>query len=187
MKKIVTLLAVLAVSSVIAAPSHATDLKGKWGLGYQRELAPVGARFWLSPKVGLDLGVGFQSVSDDNSVVGEKGTSFAFDIGMPYVLASSGNTNFWIRPGVTFASVPNDYLDGVGNRVDNSASIFWVSGDLGVEHFFSDNFSLQAAHGVVFKDYDPGSDQAGTKYSTFETEAFGISSIGFHYYFGGSK
>lgn len=187
MKKIVTLLAVLAVSAAAAIPSHAEDLKGKWGVGYQREEAPVGARFWLSPKVGVDLGIGFQNLNKDLSNTEQKGTSFAFDLGMPYVIASSGKANFWIRPGITYASTPLDYLDGNNNRVDNSATSFWVSGDLGVEYFATDNFSFQVAHGVVYKSYDPGDLPGGETITTFGSEAFGVSSIGFHYYFGGSK
>jgi hypothetical protein len=58
-----------------------------------------------------------------------------------------------------------------------------VSGSFGVEYFFTDRFSIQAAHGLVFKSVDP--DKAGGKYTEIVSEDFGLSNIGFHYYFGG--
>jgi hypothetical protein len=58
-----------------------------------------------------------------------------------------------------------------------------ISADLAVEYFFTDNFSLQVAHGVAWTSTDP--DQTGIDNITgFTSEAFGISNIGFHFYFG---
>src|SRR5689334_4303675 len=46
MKKIVTLLAVLAVTTLVAIPSFAAPVKGTWGVGYYNPDFPVGARIW---------------------------------------------------------------------------------------------------------------------------------------------
>lgn len=184
MKKVMTMLAVLSLATMVAVPSFAAvDLKGKWGLGYQRPEAPIGARIWLSEKMGLDLGLGF--VSSDNNPTGESQTEYAVDLGLPIVLASAGSANFYVRPGFGYASSKDyDYTTPPVKAVD--ATDFWVTGDLGVEYFATDNFSLQVAHGLIYNSHDTDL-TGGQKTSTFGTEAFGISSIGFHYYFGGSK
>lgn len=168
-----TLLAALAVVA-LASPSFAKDVKGLYGLGYVRPEAPVGGRVWFTDQVGFDLGLGFAS-SDES---GENRTSFTIDAGVPLVVANSGDANFFVRPGLTFNQTPTP----VTADPDNKTTQFWVSGTLGAEYFFTDNFSIQAAHGLAFKSVDP--DQAGEKYTEITSEAFGISSIGFHYYFG---
>ena len=59
-----------------------------------------------------------------------------------------------------------------------------ISGSLGVEYFFTDRFSAQVAHGIFWASSDP---PTGDSVTSFATEDFGISSVGFHYYFGGSQ
>ena len=153
-----------------AVPSFAGT--GQWGLGYFRPEAPVGGRVWFSDKVAGDIGVGFQSVSPDG---GDTQSAFVFDAGVPFVVASAGQAKFFVRPGYTYAS------EDLG-APDTKTTQWWLSGSLGVEYFFTDAFSMQAAHGVRYISLD--SDQLG-KATAFESEAFGISSIGFHFYFGG--
>lgn len=168
------MLLAFALVVVSAAPSFAA--KGTFGLGYFRPEAPVGGRIWFSEKLGVDLGVGFDDVSPDG---GTSRNSFVFDAGVPIVAAEAGNAKFFFRPGITFASSPSP----VPADADNKTSQTWVSGSAGVEYYFTDHFSLQAAHGIVYKSVDP--DLAGGKYTELVSEDFGISSIGFHYYFGG--
>ena len=163
-------LAAALLLTVSAVPSFAGA--GQWGLGYFRPEAPVGGRFWFNDKVSADVGVGFQSLSPD---VGDSQSAFVLDLGVPFVVAESGAAKFFIRPGYTYGSQD---LGGTNNQTTQ----FWISGSLGVEYYFTDSFSMQAAHGVRYTSVD--SDQAG-KWTTFESEDFGISSIGFHYYFGG--
>jgi len=98
---------------------------------------------------------------------------------VPFVVHESGAAKFFVRPGVSFASSPAP----VPTDADNKLTQFWLSGSFGVEYFFTERFSIQAAHGVVFKSVDP--DKAGVKSTAFESEDFGLSNIGFHYYFGG--
>lgn len=90
-----------------------------------------------------------------------------------------GAAKFFVRPGLTYASSSSPVLADK----DNKTTQFWVSGSFGVEYFFTERFSIQAAHGVAYKSVDPK--LAGTKSTSFETEDFGLSNIGFHYYFGG--
>jgi len=165
----VTLFAVSAIPSLAAAANY--------GLGYYRPQAPVGGRVWFTEKVAGDVGLGFNYAKLDTS---DAQTSFVFDAGLPIVFHESGAAKFFVRPGFTFASSPAP----VPADADNKLTQFWVSGSFGVEYFFTERFSIQAAHGVVFKSVDP--DQAGIKSTAFESEDFGLSNIGFHYYFGGN-
>ncbi|MFN8588994.1 MAG: hypothetical protein U0704_14480 [Candidatus Eisenbacteria bacterium] len=164
----------IALVAVSAVPSFAAQ--GMYGLGYFRPEAPVGVRAWFSEKTALDLGVGFNLNSPDG---GDSQSAFVLDAGLPLVAAESGNAKFFVRPGVTFASSPSPTEDDA----DNKTTQFWLSGTFGVEYFFTDRFSVQAAHGVLFKSVDP--DKAGTKYTELTSEDFGVSNIGFHFYFGG--
>jgi hypothetical protein len=164
----------IAIVAASAAPSFAA--KGAYGLGYFRSNAPVGGRVWLTDKVAGDIGVGFSSVSQTG---GSSQSSFVVDAGVPIVAAEAGNAKFFVRPGVTFASSPSPVLADK----DNKTTQYWVSGSFGVEYFVTERFSLQAAHGVVYKSVDPK--LAGAKTTEFASEDFGVSNIGFHYYFGG--
>ncbi len=170
--KLRTSLAAAVLIALSAAPSFAEGTK--LGLGYFRPEAPVGGRAWLSEKIAVDLGVGFDITSPDG---GDSQSGFIVDAGVPIVAAESGNAKFYVRPGVSFASTP----EPTTAEPDNKVTQFWVSGTFGVEYFFTDRFSIQAGHGLVFKSVDP--DDAGGKYTQIVSEDFGLSSIGFHFYF----
>ena len=165
-----SVLAAAVLLTVSAVPSFAGA--GQWGLGYFRPEAPVGGRVWFNDKVAGDLGVGFQSVSPD---VGDSQSAFVFDVGVPFVVAEAGAAKFFVRPGYTYAS---DDQGGTNNKTTQ----YWISGSLGVEYYFTDHFSVQAAHGVRYTSVDS---DLNCKLTTFGSEAFGISNIGFHFYFGG--
>lgn len=184
MKKLLLTVVTLAA---LAAPAMAVDLQGKYGFGYVRPEFPVGGRVWFSDKLALDAGVGFQNFSPDQ---GDGGTAWGIDIGVPLVVHSTENALFFVRPGVSIADDGGDEDTAAGKNTQ-----FWVSGTLGAEYFFTPQFSLQAAHGLRFRsvtskgdlDSDPSTtgDRFDVTDSYFETEDFGVSSIGFHYYFGG--
>ena len=172
----------LVFAVAVPAVSSATEVKGTWGLGYVRPEFPIGARIWATEKVGVDLGIGFLSLSPDQ---GDSQTSIGFDAGLPFVVHNTENAHFFVRPGVSFASDGGDDATQDGKETQ-----LWVSGTLGAEYFFTPNFSIQAAHGIVYKsiknEFTPtGGAKTEVKVSTFGSEDFGISNIGFHYYFGG--
>ena len=170
MKKALFVLGVMMLAMSLAGPAMALkEMKGMWGPGYFTPNAPVGIRYWLAPKAAMDVGVGFYTADLD----GKTKSGFAFDVGVPFVLAGGESTLFFVRPGIEFSSDPVN--------ADDSSTTFLVRGSLGVEHFFSDRFSVQVAHGLYYQSYDPGIPDSDTS-SSFNTEAFGISSIGFHYY-----
>lgn len=171
----------------LAAPAMAVDLQGKYGLGYMRPEFPVGGRVWFSDKLGLDAGIGFVNISPDQ---GDGQTAWGIDIGLPFVVANTDNAIFFVRPGVSIADDGGDEDTAAGKNTE-----FWVSGTLGAEYFFTPNFSIQAAHGLLFRsitskgdlDDDPTTtnDRYDVTDTVIQTEDFGISSIGFHWYFGG--
>jgi hypothetical protein len=172
--------AVLALAMAVPAVSHATDMTGKWGVGYFRPQAPVGIRWWASPKIGIDLGVGFDSFSPDK---GSSTTAFNIDAGVPIVLHSMDTVHFFFRPGFTWST------DGQDESKGPKVTTFGVSGSLGAEYFFTPSFSIEAAHGIVYTSVNTKDNLAtphvDTTDSHFMSEAFGISDVGFHYYFGG--
>jgi hypothetical protein len=175
MKRAFAMLSLLAV--VIPASAFAKDMKGLWGPGYFRAEAPVGVRVWMSPTLGLDLGLGFSS----GDAGGEDLTDYTVDLGLPIVMASAGDANFFVRPGVLYTSDEDDFGGTIGVDATTTTAI---SASLGVEYFFTERFSVQAAHGVFWASSEP---PVGDSSSQFATEDFGISNIGFHYYFGGSQ
>lgn len=185
MKKLL-LTAVTLVS--LAAPAMAVDLQGKAGFGYVRPEFPVGGRLWLNDGLALDAGIGFSNFSPDQ---GDGETAWGIDFGVPFVIRNQGNAIFFVRPGLSATSDGGDEDTAAGQTTE-----FWVSGTLGAEYFFTDNFSIQAAHGLRYRsvtskgDLDSDPSTTGDRYdftdSFLETEAFGVSSIGFHYYFGGN-
>lgn len=171
--------ALLVVAMAVPAVSHAVDLTGKWGVGYFRPEAPIGVRIWTGDKMGIDLGAGFTSNSPD---VGKSTTSYNFDLGLPYVIANTDNALFFLRPGFGYSSNGVDKGDG------NAITMWNVAASLGVEYFFTPHFSAQVAHGVYYASENIKNNTGATNVdetnTSFASEAFGISNIGFHYYFG---
>jgi len=96
----------------------AVDKKGKIGIGFFNDDAPIGARWWVSERIGLDLGFGLHlrnvvdSTQDTNLSTSNQEPSkkslldFRFDAGLPVNLARTEKVNFLIRPGVSYQGVP---------------------------------------------------------------------------------
>jgi hypothetical protein len=170
-----SLLVAAAMLAISAVPSFANN----FGLGYFRPEFPVGGRVWVSEKVAFDAGVGFNTLkTETGSTTNADLSTFGFDLGMPYVVCSTDKAKFFVRPGFSYAT-------GKDKVANTDVTAFWVSGSLGAEYFLSDNFSIQAAHGLRYTSQENKTGATKVKTKTFSSEAFGLSSIGFHYYFGG--
>lgn len=70
----------------------------------------IGVRYWLQPKIGLDLGVGFASVSGSRELVQgtqdqttdtPSTTAFAFHVGVPIALATAKHFTWEVIPEAT--------------------------------------------------------------------------------------
>ena len=97
----------------------AVDKKGKIGAGFFNDDAPVGARYWITDRFGIDLGFGINlrnvvdSTRDTNLIpliaiepTKKTLTEFRFDAGLPVNLVRTEKVNFLFRPGFSFQGVP---------------------------------------------------------------------------------
>lgn len=167
MKQIrISLVAVLLLAaSQLFAGEHKP---GTFGLGWYSPSAPVGGRVWVTPTVGLDLGLGFA----DKNLLGGGNDRVHVNVGFPVDVVQTENVNFFIRPGVEFQT---------NSRVVAAEvkSTMIVTADLGVEWFVSDQFSLTAAHGLQFQQLGGVEDKWGFS----ALRALGFENVGFHFYF----
>jgi hypothetical protein len=117
MKKI--LFASVALTLFIFAPAGAVDKKGKIGIGFFNDDAPIGARYWITDRYGFDLGFGLNIRNVVDSTINSnllpaivldpsKKTlaEFRFDAGFPVNVIRTEKVNFLIRPGFSYQGVP---------------------------------------------------------------------------------
>jgi hypothetical protein len=141
---------------------------GTFGLGWYSSSAPVGGRVWISPQIGIDLGLGF---ADKNFLGGDK-DRFHINIGLPVDVVQTENANFFIRPGFEYQT-DSRFVAG------EVKSTMIITADLGVEWFVTDQFSLSVGHGLQFLQLSGPED----KWGIAALRALGFESVGFHFYF----
>lgn len=183
MKRFITLTAVLLLALPVIG--SAKDMNGKFSLGFFNSDAPVGIRYWASPQIGIDLGVGFEMKDVYFNGSKEGATSFWVDFGVPYVIWERDRANFFIRPGAMIA-VLDDRVYGTGT-LDETWTQITFSLTPGAEIFFGDNFSLSAGHGIAVQMTSvpdavgaPRGGETETEIRSFDAS---VTHIGFHYYF----
>jgi hypothetical protein len=191
-KKLLLLTAVLVLA--FAVTSTAKDLTGRFGLGYYESDAPVGIRYWVNEKIGIDAGIGFQSVdgiiqeewnnSGDYTADTVSATQFVFSVGVPYVVYPTERANFMVRPGLLFKSNDKKFKDEEEIReklgIEGESQIY-ITLHLVGEVFFGDHFSLEAAHGFNVGMISPFGD--GDSKMNFGSASGSITQLGFHFYF----
>lgn len=141
---------------------------GTFGLGWYSPSAPVGGRVWLTPQIGLDLGLGFAN----DKALGSADSRVHVNVGFPVNVVTTGTVNFFIRPGVEFQT--NSRLDAAGATTGTTI----VTADLGAEWFVTEQFSLSAGHGLQLFQVS-GSDDWGIT----ALRALSFDNVGFHFYF----
>jgi hypothetical protein len=178
-KKTLIAIAILAIS--VPAVSHAKDMSSKYGLGYFNSNAPVGARYWFAKNAGVDLGLGFESVD----LGSKKANNFYVEAGLPYVIFNKDKANFMIRPGLVYGS-----LDARPYGINSTKK--WTKVNISLmpvaEIFLTDNFSLEAGHGLEVEMISYPTDAAfgalsGESRTNFRSLAASATQIGFHFYF----
>ena len=100
-------------------PAGAVDKKGKIGAGFFSDDAPLGVRWWVTDRFGLDVGFGLNlrtvvdSTRDSNLlplIVQEPSkkslADFRFDAGLPINLIRTEKVNFLVRPGFSYQRIP---------------------------------------------------------------------------------
>jgi hypothetical protein len=184
-------LTVIVAIFAAASPAHAKDMTGKYSLGFHNSDAPVGGRFWFTPKAAIDLGIGFESndvvvedpVSEETTT--ENTMNFWFEAGVPFKLYDVDNAHFYVRPAILMGLLDDrDYGTG-------GADAKWTSIDLivslGAELFFGEHFSVEATHGLKINFTtvpDDVKDSVGAdSFTSFETFGNNLTTIGFHFYF----
>ncbi len=158
------LLLFTAVPSVFAGEPK----PGTFGLGWYSSTAPIGGRVWLSPQIGLDLGLGFAN----DKALGTSDSRVHINVGFPVNVVTTEKVNFFIRPGVEFQT--NSRNDAAGELTGTT----YITADLGAEWFVSEQFSLSVGHGLQVYQIS-GSDDWGIT----ALRALSFENVGFHFYF----
>lgn len=155
---------------IVSAPTaFAGEPKtGTFGLGWYSPTAPVGGRVWVSPQIGIDIGLGFAN----DKALGGPDSRIHVNIGIPVNVVTTEKVNFFIRPGVEYQT--NSRLDAAGATTGTTI----VTADLGAEWFVSSQFSLSVGHGLSFFQLS-GSDDWGIT----ALRALSFDNVGFHFYF----
>lgn len=189
-------LAVAAFAAMlIPSSAFAVDHSKQWALGYFFDDAPIGVRYMMSPKVGLDAGLGYAASegpdfsSNDPSATSTNG-QFSFELGLQYNLVKTDRADFFVRPFFGMTTVPY-YLDnGTDPTTSESVTDTRFGAMLGAEWHATDNLSLSfghglgvtSGHGVDAGDLRGAEPDASTSIQTVGLTT-GASSIGFRWYF----
>jgi len=157
----------LAVALVATAvlPASAAE-SGQFALGFTTTSAPVGGRYWLTEKVGIDIGLGFEPRDDNDK------KDFAVSLGAPIELVDAGRARFNLRPGFHFASI---------DQGTESDTIMHFLAQFEFEVFMVENFSVRASHGAAVRVYDPAA--GGDSSVDLMTTGGNLTSVGFFFYF----
>ena len=171
MKRLIGLAVLALIIDAGVAAAHTGTERG--ALGFHNVDAPVGIRWWLTDKVGLDGGLGI--ASEDLGT--ESVSSFTIDAGLPLMLRSWDRAHFLLRPGIL-------YLSEEEPGTTNNNTAFRVGAELEAEVFLVDQISVSAAHGFAITNVNPAG--AGPSFTDWGTTGSNFTTIGFHVYlFGG--
>jgi hypothetical protein len=134
-------------------------------------VAPViGARYWISPKLGIDAGVGF---SDSSA-----GWGFAIHGGVPLALATSKHMTFELIPEATVAFAGNS--TGSGNTaLSASGFLLDIGARIGGEIQFGfigiPQLALQASVGVFLQHQSVGASEGNGPSTSVSATSFATS------------
>lgn len=170
-------------SGALAEAPDARHANG--GLGFHSVEAPIGLRWWFSgQKVGLDLGLGFNS-SPSEIDPDENESGWALDAGVPFVAHSWPQLHLLVRPGILYQSqqVGFDEDPGPGFSFDTeNETTMSLRLEIEAECFLRDNFSVSASHGIAIDRFTPAFDDDDTR-TSFGTIGNNFTNVGFHVYF----
>jgi hypothetical protein len=149
----------------------------RFALGFYSSQAPISIRYWATDRVGIDVGAGFKSTDLDTAST----VNFWLETALPIQVFQGDRSHFYVRPGVIFGSL-DDRDFGTG-ELDETWSEIQIYTTLGAEVFFGDNFSVEAAHGVVLKIVSPPDQVTSSSLTSFDTLGRGLTEVGFRFYF----
>ena len=201
MKKLITLAAAMLLVAAGSAQA-AGDTMG--GLGFRSLDGPtntltnsfvqfstspaIGVRHWFSEQAGVDLAIGFTSLSVEGgnpSTKADEGSGFVFDAGIPWSVRKWEKVNFIFRPGFTYGTA--EAKDKLATTTPNkeTSTFLSVSGELEVEWMVAEKVSISAAHGIAYRSLelkDNGTPEGKTKVSGYDTTGNNFTTLGFHVY-----
>jgi hypothetical protein len=157
--------------------------------GVQFSTSPaIGVRHWFSGQAGVDLAIGFSSLSVEGgnpSTKADEGTGFVFDAGIPWAVKKWDKVSFIFRPGVTYGTAEaKDKLSATPpNKL--TSTLLSVSGELEVEWMVADHVSVSAAHGIAYRSLelkDNASPENKIKVTGYDTIGNNFTQLGFHVY-----
>lgn len=187
MKKLALALATLAPLA-LAGSAQAKDLKGRFGLGGQVDSGLAGGlslKYWISD-LGLQavIGFAFDAGKDPDGEAGPLDatslTDFRIGIRALYNFARANDTNMYGGAGVSLSTG-----DVSGGHADMGLGV-QINLLLGVEHFFTDYFSVA---GHVGLDIDLPRDEDTSNSTSDDSSALTIDlnsiswGTSFHFYF----
>ena len=200
MKKLTMLAAALLI--VTAGSAQAAGTMG--GLGFRSLDGPtnslinsgvtfttspaIGIRHWFSGQAGVDLAIGFSSLSVEGgspSTKADEGSGFVFDAGIPWAVRKWEKVSFIFRPGVTYGTA--EAKDKLATSAPNktTSTLLSVSGELEVEWMVTDKVSISAAHGIAYRSLelkDNDTPENKIKVTGFDTTGNNFTQLGFHVY-----
>jgi outer membrane protein W len=146
----------------------------------------LGIRHWFSDKAGVDLAVGFSTLSlEQNSTKTDDGSGFVFDAGIPWAVKKWEKVSFIVRPGVTYGSAESKDKTTPTPPNKFTSTFLSISGELEVEWMVTDRVSISAAHGVAYRDVelkDNSSPENKIKVTGWDTTGNNFTTLGFHVY-----
>lgn len=149
---------------------------GHFGFGYFTENAPIGVRYWLDRKLGVDLGLD-AAFSSGNA----QAYRFGLDAGVVYALAHYHYSVVFARAGLGyFYEGISGPQPGLGNHQLNATAFLGAELFLGALGF--PNISLQGGYGLTAA-YNGGGGSAfimGTSSAGLNVVSTGT--LGFHIY-----
>ncbi len=175
MMKTALALATIAPLALASTAAQAKDMKGRFGIGGQLETLATGGgdknapaipggvslKYWIADfGIQAMLGLGIRGDGDDEGP-DEGGTSLGLGLRLLYNFARANDTNLYVGAGVRL---------GVIDSKDTNIDLI-----LGVEHFFTDFFSVAGHFGLGI---ELGED--ATNVSLGNVGTWGTS---FHFYF----
>jgi len=155
------IIAVLVASSLLAAAPALADRTHTIGIGYHQSNTPIGGRWWASPRIGVDLGLGVDAEkaeadvdTNDDGVPDVRITDtlaeWTANVGTPWVAWAGPNVRVLLRPGFEYHS--EDDFDSFltdGSRVKLNS--YAVTGEVEVELNVWENLTMSASHGLEFR------------------------------------
>jgi hypothetical protein len=177
MKRLIGVVAfALVLYAGVASAQSGTPQHAKGGLGFHNVEAPLGVRWWMNDKVALDAAVGIGS--EEDAGLDESFSHWALDIGVPIRLQSFDKLHFILRPGLLYMSQEVATDPGPPVEKDND-KLMMIGAELEAEYFFTEQFSVSAAHGFAIVNNDPA---LGPSTSDWGTTGSNFTNIGFHIY-----